>query len=401
MSFPLESAAIASAVAELRPRTQALIDGRFVDARSGATFASENPATGATVATIAACDAADVDDAVSAARRAFEAGVWSQRSPADRRRTLLRFADRLEAAAGELALLDVLEGGKPIADTLSGDIPDTIECIRWHAELTDKLYERVAPTGRESLGLVVREPIGVVGAVVPWNFPAQMAAWKLGPALAAGNSVILKPAEQTSLSAIRMAELALEAGLPPGVFSVIPGLGPTAGQAIGRHPGIDMVAFTGSTEVGRLFLRYAAESNLKRITLECGGKSPQVVLADAPELDRVAEQVVAAAFWNMGENCSCGSRLIVHRSLKDALLERVIALAATWTVGDPLDPATRVGPMIERAHLDKVLGYVAAGEAEGAQLRVGGRRTRIESGGHFVEITIFDGVRNDMKIARE
>jgi len=237
--------------------------------------------------------------------------------------------------------------------------------------------------------------------VIPWNFPAQMAAWKIGPALAAGNSVVLKPAELTSLSAIRMAELAADAGLPPGVFNVVPGLGDTAGQAIGRHPDIDMAAFTGSTEVGRYFLKYSAESNLKRVILECGGKSPQVVLADPPDLDLVAQNAVNAAFWNMGENCSCGSRLIVHRSVKGALLARIEKLVRTWTVGDPQDPATRVGPMIEKPHLDKVLGYIAAGKSAGARVAMGGNRTLLETGGHFVEITIFDEVSNTMSIARE
>ncbi len=262
--------------------------------------------------------------------------------PVDRKKTLLAFADRLEAHADEIALLDSLEAGKPIGDCVNGDIPDTIHCIRWHAELIDKLCDRIAPAPAKNLALILREPVGVVGAVIPWNFPAQMAAWKIGPALAAGNSVVLKPAELTSLSAIRMAELAAEAGLPPGVFNVVPGLGETAGQAIGRHPDIDMAAFTGSTEVGRYFLKYSAESNLKRVILECGGKSPQVVLADPPDLDLVAQNAVNAAFWNMGENCSCGSRLIVHRSVKDALLARIEKLVRTWTVGNPQDPATRV-----------------------------------------------------------
>jgi gamma-glutamyl-gamma-aminobutyraldehyde dehydrogenase len=281
------------------------------------------------------------------------------------------------------------------------DIPDTIHCIRWHAEATDKLYSRVAPTGPENLALILREPVGVVGCVIPWNFPAQMAAWKIGPALATGNSVVLNPAELTSLSAIRMAELAAEAGVPAGVFNVVPGLGETAGQAIGRHMDVDMVAFTGSTEVGRYFLKYAAESNLKRIILECGGKSPQVVFEDAPDLDRVASNAVGAAFWNMGENCSCGSRLVVHKKIKDALLERVAKLAKTWTVGDPLDPRSRLGAMIEKPHLGKVLGYIAAGKAEGAKLLMGGRRILEKTGGYFVEVTIFDEVSNQMKIARE
>ncbi len=401
MNLTLDPTRIAEAVAQLRFRTQAFIDGAFVPAASGRTFATENPANGRELARIASCEAEDVDRAVKTARRAFQDGRWARQKPSDRKQVLLRFADRLEANAGELALLDTLEAGKPINDCASLDIPDTIACLRWHAEATDKIYDQVAPTGPEHFAWIVREPLGVVGAVIPWNFPAQMAAWKIGPALATGNSVVLKPAEQTSLSALRMAELAMEAGLPPGVFNVVPGLGETAGQALGRHPDVDMVAFTGSTEVGRLFLRYAAESNLKRIILECGGKSPQIVLADAPDLDVVAQNAVNAAFWNMGENCSCGSRLLVSHRLKDALLDKISALARTWTVGDPLDPATRVGSMIEAAHLRKVLAYVESGRNEGARLALGGRQVRQDSGGHFVEVTIFDDVSNRMKIARE
>jgi gamma-glutamyl-gamma-aminobutyraldehyde dehydrogenase len=401
MNLELEAKAIRAAAAKLRFRTQAFIDGKFVQARSGKTFTTENPATGKPLAQIAACEAPDVDRAVKAARKAFERGVWSRLKPADRKQVLLKFADLLEAHAGELALLDSLEAGKPIADCATLDIPDAIACIRWHAEAIDKLYHHVAPTGPNNLALVVREPLGVVGCVLPWNFPVQMAAWKIGPALAAGNSVVLKPSELTSLSALRMAELAAEAGVPPGVFNVVPGFGETAGQAIGRHMDVDMVAFTGSTEVGRYFLKYAAESNLKRISLECGGKSPQIVFADAPDLDTVASHAVNAAFWNMGENCSCGSRLLVHKRIKDDLLARIVKLAKSWKVGDPLDPRTRIGPMIEQAHLDKVLGYIASGQAEGAHLVMGGKRILQHTGGYFVAVTIFDEVTNRMKIARE
>jgi gamma-glutamyl-gamma-aminobutyraldehyde dehydrogenase len=397
----LEYPEVKKAAARLKFRTRAFIDGQFVAAQSGKTFSTEDPATGKPLAEIAACDAPDVDRAVKVARRAFERGTWSQLKPGDRKKVLLKFADLLDNHASELALLDTLEAGKPSGDCATMDIPDTIHCIRWHAEAADKLYSHVAPTGPENLALILREPVGVVGCVIPWNFPAQMAAWKIGPALAAGNSVVLKPAELTSLSAIRMAELAAEAGVPAGVFNVVPGLGETAGQAIGRHMDVDMVAFTGSTEVGRHFLKYAAESNLKRIILECGGKSPQVVFEDAPDLDHVANNAVSAAFWNMGENCSCGSRLIVHQKIKDVLIAKVAALAKTWKVGDPLDPQNRLGAMIEKPHLEKVLCYIAAGVAEGAKLVMGGRRVLEKTGGYFVEVTIFDEVSPKMKIARE
>lgn len=401
MTLTLEKDAIEAALAKLSFRTDAFIDGKFVKALSGKTFATENPGRGTPIVAIAECDEADVDIAVKAARRAFEGGSWSRMKPAERKAVLLRFADLMEANAGEIALLDSLEAGKPISDCVTMDVPDTVACLRWHAEVIDKLYDHMSPTGPDNLAMIIREPLGIVGCVIPWNFPAQMAAWKLGPCLAGGNSVVLKPAEQTSLSALRMAELAMEAGLPPGVLNVVPGMGPTAGAAIGRHMDVDMAAFTGSTEVGRLFLHYAAESNLKRIILECGGKSPQVVFADAPDLDIVADNVVAGAFWNMGENCSCGSRLIVHESVKDELVAKVAALAGEWTVGDPLDPATRVGSMIERGHMDKVLGYIAAGNEAGARLVMGGKQARQDSGGYFVEVTMFDGVTNEMKIARE
>jgi len=382
-------------------RTDAFIDGAFRPARSGARFVTENPATGRPLAEIAAGDAADIDLAVQAARRAFDDGRWSRRSPADRKAVLLHFADLLEANLDELAMLDAIEAGKPIADCRDVDLPDTIKTFRWYAEAIDKVFDSVAPTGPDALGLILREPIGVVGAVLPWNFPILMAAWKAAPALAAGNSLIIKPAELTSLSTIRLAELAAEAGLPDGVFNVVPGLGETAGQALGRHMDVDKVSFTGSTEVGRYFLKYAAESNLKHVTLECGGKSPQVVLADPPDLDAVAADVLFAGFMNMGENCSCGSRLIVHRSVRDALVERLVSQLDGWTVGDPLDPATRLGPMIERRHLDKVLGYIEAGKAAGARVVAGGGRTLEQTGGYFVAPTIFDDVHNDMTIARE
>jgi gamma-glutamyl-gamma-aminobutyraldehyde dehydrogenase len=382
-------------------RTDAFIDGAFRPALSGARFVTENPATGQHLAEVAAGDAADIDLAVRAARRAFDDGRWSRRSPAERKATLLRFADLLEANLDELAVLDSLEAGKPITDCRDVDLPETIKTFRWYAEAIDKVFDSVAPTGHVALGLIVREPVGVVGAVLPWNFPIMMAAWKAAPALAAGNSMIIKPAELTSLSTIRLAELASEAGLPDGVLNVVPGLGETAGQALGRHMDVDMVSFTGSTEVGRYFLKYAAESNLKQITLECGGKSPQIVMADPPDLDLVAADVLIAGFMNMGENCSCGSRLIVHRSIRDALVERLVAELDGWTVGDPLDPETKLGPMIERPHLEKVLGYIEAGRAAGARVVAGGGRTLEATGGYFVAPTIFDDVRNDMKIARE
>ncbi len=388
-------------VASLTFRTKAFIGGRLVDSVSGKAFATQAPGTGERLAEIAECDAPDVDAAVQAARAAFEKGSWSRLGPAERKKGLLKFADLIEGHSAELALLECVEAGKTIHDCTTIDLPDVVNTLRWYAEAIDKVYDQVSPTAPNALGLIVREPVGVAAAVLPWNFPAMMAAWKLGPALAAGNSIILKPAEQTSLGTIRLAELAACAGIPDGVVNVVPGYGPTAGQAIGRHPGIDMVSFTGSAEVGRLFLRYAAESNLKQVVLECGGKSPQLVLGDVADLDNVARNAVFAGFWSSGQNCSCGSRLIAHKSLKDRLVQKVVDVSQEWRVGDPLDPATRLGPLIDRGQLDRVMGYIATGRREGANLVSGGKQVLEHSGGAFVEPTVFDNVRNTMTIARE
>lgn len=388
-------------VADLSLRTQLFIDGHFRDALSGRRYVTENPATGRPIAEIAEGGPADVDAAVAAARAAADRGVWSRMNPADRKAILIRWAGLIEAGARELGLIETIDAGKPIGDTVGLDMPETAACIRWHAEALDKVYGQVAPSPEGTVATITREPVGVVGAVIPWNYPAQMAAWKLGPALATGNSVVIKPASTTSLSLLRIAELGAEAGLPDGVLNVVTGPGDTVGEAIGRHPDIDCVAFTGSTEVGRRFLHYSAETNLKRVLLELGGKSPQIVFADAADLAGVAANVAIAIFWNMGENCSAGSRLIVHRSLKDALLEAVSAELANWPVGDPLDPATKIGALISRGHMERVLGYIEAGRSEGARVVAGGSRILEETGGWFVPPTIFDGVRNDMRIARE
>jgi 4-(gamma-glutamylamino)butanal dehydrogenase len=401
MSLKLESKAIKAAVGKIKFRTQAFIDGRYVSTASGKKYVSVNPATGKPLARIAACEAADVDAAVKAARRSFEEGVWAKRSPAERKHVLLRLAELIEKNLGELALLDCLDAGKPITDCMTIDLPDSVHCFRWHAEAIDKEYERVAPTGPANVAMIVREPLGVIGAILPWNFPFQMAAWKLGPILATGNSVVVKPARQTSLSVLRLAELAAEAGIPEGVLNVVPGGGSVIGAALCKHPDVDAVAFTGSTEVGRQLLQYSAESNLKRVVLELGGKNPQVVFDDAGDLDYIARQALNCVFWNMGENCSSGSRLIVHRKIKTRLLDRMIRFSKEWTVGNPLDPATKVGPMIEESHMTKVLDYIESGKQEGAELVLGGRRTLLKTGGYFVEPTIFDRVRPSMKIARE
>ncbi|SFT49506.1 aldehyde dehydrogenase [Paraburkholderia aspalathi] len=390
-----------AAAAKLKPETRAFIDGRFVSARSGKTFATINPATGKELAQVAECDAADVDLAVIAARRSFDSGVWSAMPPKARKKILLRFADLMERETEELALLEVLDNGKPISDARSVDVPDAIETLRWHAEAIDKIYDQVSPTSADVVSMIVREPIGVVGAVLPWNFPIFVAMWKLAPALAGGNSIVIKPAEQTSLTAIKLAALAAEAGLPNGVLNVVPGFGETAGQAIGRHMDVDCVSFTGSGEVGRYFLRYAAESNIKRVVLELGGKSPAIVMEDVGDLKAVANQIATGILFCQGENCSAGSRLIVQKGVKDRLLDTLTQTFQEWTVGNPLDPSTRVGAMIEEAHMKRVLSYIDAGREGGARVLLGGQRALTDTGGFFVEPTIFDGVRNDMRIAQE
>jgi gamma-glutamyl-gamma-aminobutyraldehyde dehydrogenase len=384
------------------PAPHAFIDGTSVGASSGETFQTMMPATGEVLAEVAACGPNDVDRAVTAARRAFRAGTWSRLAPAERKAIMLRFADGIEANLGELARLDAVDAGKPIADCENLDLPDAINTIRWFAEALDKVFGKISPTGTDTLGLITHEPLGVVGAVLPWNFPTSILAWKLGPALAAGNSIVVKPPEQASLSTLRMAEIAVEAGIPHGVFNVTPGLGEIAGKALGLHPDVDMVSFTGSTSVGRQFLRYSADSNLKEIVLECGGKSPQIVMADATrDLTYVAEQLALAAFWNGGQNCTCGSRILVDRRIQADLLEALSEAAESWRVGDPLDPATKIGPMIESSALERIVGYIDGAGDAGARLVYGGKRVLQDTGGYFVEPTIFADVTPDMAIARE
>ena len=339
------------------PRT-AFIDGKY-RAGHGPAFATINPATGETLVDISGCDASDVDFAVQKARTAFDQGHWSKRHPSDRKDVLIRLCKLITRNRRELAVMESLDSGKPILDCETIDVPETIHCIKWHAEAVDKIYDQTAPTGDGAIAMILREPIGVVGAVLPWNFPLMMLAWKIGPALAAGCSVIVKPAEQTSLTALRIAELAHEAGVPRGVFQVLPGDGPTVGAPLGLHPDVDMVSFTGSTETGRRFLRYAADSNLKKVVLECGGKNPAVVFDDAENLDHVAQHVVNGAFWNAGQNCSATSRLIVHKDVKAALLQRIHDRLRDWKTGDPLDPGTHIGALIDADHCEKVRGFLA------------------------------------------
>jgi acyl-CoA reductase-like NAD-dependent aldehyde dehydrogenase len=387
--------------AAVAPRTEAFIAGRFVAAASGETFPDVAGRDGSVIAEVAAGGAEDVDRAVAAARAAFDDRRWSDRSPADRKRVLLGFAERIRAAKDELALLESLDVGKPIRDTLAVDVPSAAKTIQWYAETIDKTYGEVGPTGPDALSLVTREPIGVVAAIVPWNYPLIITAWKIGAALATGNSVVLKPASQSPLTALRLAELASEAGLPDGVLNVVPGPGAVVGPARARHPAVDKITFTGSTEVGKSLLRAVGESDVKAITLELGGKSPQVVLADVGDLEAAAQSIGWGIFYNSGQTSNAGSRLVVHRSVRAELVERIADLGRRLAPGEPLDPATRLGAIVDDRQLAKVLGYVALGQEEGARVVVGGERVREESGGFYVPPTILDGVANEWRVARE
>ncbi|MGS0897116.1 aldehyde dehydrogenase [Burkholderia stagnalis] len=386
--------------AQIIPRTLAHIDGRNVPARSGRTFTAINPATEAAIADVASCDAPDIDDAVRAARNAFESGVWSRCAPTERKRVLCRLGELIASHGVELALLDSLNMGKRVADAFGIDVPAASGLFGWYGEAVDKLNGEVASTDPGHLAVVTREPLGVVGAVVPWNFPLDMVAWKVAPALAAGNSVVLKPAEQSPLSALRLAELALEAGLPPGVLNVVPGYGETAGRALGLHPDVDVLAFTGSTAVGKKFLEYAAQSNMKQVWLECGGKSPNLVFDDADDLDLAARKACWGIFFNQGEVCSANSRLLVQRSIHDAFVDRLIAHAADFMPGDPLDPASGMGAIVDEHQHRRVRDWIERGRAS-ATLAIGGGAPRIGGKGYFIEPTIFIDVKPDHAIARD
>jgi acyl-CoA reductase-like NAD-dependent aldehyde dehydrogenase len=388
-------------VRSLKFQTKAFIGGSFVESVSGKTFDTVSPITGKVIASVAEADKEDVDIAVKSARKAFDSGVWRNMAPARRKAVVLKFADLIEKNTRELAILDVLDMGKPINDALSVDLPATVNTFRWYAEAIDKVYDEICPSDPGRTVLVMREPLGVVACVVPWNFPLMMMAWKVAPALITGNSIILKPAEQSPLSALRIAELAAEAGIPEGVFNVLPGYGPTAGQALGRHPDVDCLAFTGSTEVGKLFMKYSAESNMKSVNLECGGKSPHIIMGDAPDIAKAATAAAWSVFFNQGQACNAGTRLLVEDTIKDEVLDTVIAVGKSARVGDPLDPSTQMGAIVDETQLERILGYVENGKSAGAKLVLGGSRQREESGGYFMSPTVFDRVDNKMTIAQE
>ncbi|ACR29590.1 aldehyde dehydrogenase [Burkholderia glumae] len=384
--------------ASLSIEARAFIDGAYRDAAHGRRFDCVSPIDARLLAQVADCGAEDVDAAVAAARRAFDGGGWAGLAPRERRAVLLRFAAALREHADELAVLETLDAGKPIADTSSVDVPGAAYCVEWFAEAIDKVGGEVAPVDPKLVGLVTREPVGVVAAIVPWNFPLLMAAWKFAPALAAGNSVVLKPSEKSPLTALRVAQLAFEAGIPAGVFNVVPG-GGEPGRLLALHRDVDCVAFTGSTAVGKQIMQCAGQSNLKRVWLELGGKSPNLVLPDCPDLDRAAAAAAGAIFYNMGEMCTAGSRLLVHREIRDAFVAKLLDAARGYRPGNPLDPATSMGAIIDAKQLDRVLGYIETGRSE-ARLLTGGQRVAAHPGGFYVEPTVFETTA-DARIARE
>ncbi|WP_375202590.1 aldehyde dehydrogenase [Hyphococcus sp.] len=398
MSF---AESVARAKGRVTIRTGAFINGAFRPSKSGETMACLTPIDGSELGQLSACDASDIDDAVAAARASFEAGHWRTMAPRAKRDVMLAFAQKIDDNAEELALLETLDMGKPLANTTRADIPLVAQAIRYYAEAIDKVNDELGPSPHNAVSMIVREPMGVVGAVVPWNFPLLMASWKFAPALATGNSIVVKPAEQASLTMLRTAELAMEAGLPEGVLNVVPGLGEKAGKALALHMDVDAIVFTGSTAVGKLIMGYGAQSNLKRVALECGGKSPQIVMEDCPDFEAAAQAAAWGVFYDQGQVCTAATRLLVQNSIKKDFLERVAAIAKDLKPGDPLDPDTSFGAMVDEAQMNTVLSYINKGEAEGAKLICGGERALGQSGGFYVAPTIFDGVDNKMTIAQE
>jgi acyl-CoA reductase-like NAD-dependent aldehyde dehydrogenase len=387
--------------ATLKIDGRAVIGGRRIAAANGETFDCISPINGRVLTQVARGRGADIDAAVTSARAAFEDRRWAGKPPAVRKKVLQKFAEKILGAKEELALLETLDMGKPIQYSLAVDVPSAARCIAWYGEAIDKVYDEIAPTGANALALITREPMGVIGAVVPWNYPMIMAAWKLGPALATGNSVVLKPSEKSPLTALRLAELALEAGLPEGVFNVVPGFGHEAGEALALHMDVDAIGFTGSTRVGRKMLEHAGRSNLKRVYNELGGKSAFVVFDDFADVARAAKTAAGSLFFNAGESCNAPSRVFVHERVADEFTAVVQAEAPKYAPGDPLGGSAEIGAIVDATQMNTVLGYIEAGRNEGARVLSGGKQVMRETGGFYVEPTVFDGVSNGMKIARE
>lgn len=380
---------------------RAFVNGKRVDAADGDTFECLSPVDGRKLANVARCNSADVDRAVAAARAAFADRRWAGMSPGERKRVMIRFADLVMVNREELALLETLDMGKPISASMNTDVPAAANTLRWYGEAIDKVYDEIAPTDKHTLALITREPMGVVAAVVPWNYPLLMASWKIAPALVSGNSVVLKPSEKSPLTALRLGDLALEAGIPAGVFNVVPGFGAEAGSPLALHMDVDCIAFTGSTGVGKKIQVMAGQSNLKRAWCELGGKSPNIVFADCPDLDRAVAAAAGSIFYNQGESCNAPSRLLIERTIRDEFVEKLKQYSPRHKPGDPLDPNTTMGALVDQGQMENVLKYIESGKLQGARLCCGGERVRIESGGYYVAPTIFDGVTNDMTIASE
>ena len=384
---------------EIRIPNQMFIDGEFVSAVSGATFDAISPIDQRVLAKVAAGDSHDVDKAVAAAKRTFENGVWRDLNPRDKKTIMLKWADLIREHYEEIALLETLEVGKPIGDTSGYDALAVARVIQWYGEAIDKRYDEIAPAPTNSLAMITREPLGVIGAVVPWNYPIVIASWKIGPALAMGNSMVLKPSEESSLAILRIAQLGIEAGIPKGVFNVVTGLGDQAGQALARHMDVAKIAFTGSGPVGKKMLQYAAESNLKQVALELGGKSPQVVLDDVVDLDKAASTIAWGIYYNSGQTCNAGSRVIVHESIKAALTAKLAEFVGNFKVGDPLDPMTQMGPVVSLKQRDRVNSYLELVGESGEKFIFGGKKP---SGNDcYFEPTLIDGVKHDSRLVQE
>lgn len=387
--------------AKLTYPTQAFIGGKFVPSMSGETIETINPATGKVFAQYAACGKKDVDLAVSIARRTFESGVWSGIHPAERKKVLLTFADIIEREQLALSVLESVDSGKPVGACIAGDLPETLVALRWHAECVDKRYGATSPSGKSAVGMIVKEAVGVVACIVPWNFPLMTTMWKIAPALAEGNSVIIKPAEATALSTLRLVELAAEAGIPDGVLQVIPGHGSVVGEALGMHHDVDCISFTGSTRVGRLLLSYSAQSNLKKIILELGGKSPLVLLDDVTDLSGAVESALASSFWNTGQNCTANARIIVPEARKEEFIALMVeGLKNDWSMGNPLDPRHNLGTMITKEHFARVTSYIQTGLDEGVRVAAGGEITKPDNG-YYVTPTIFVDPKRDSLLMRD
>ena len=380
---------------------RAVINGKRVNAVDSSTFECFSPIDNRKLCDVASGKSADIDLAVIAARAAFNARTWAGKTPRERKQIMIKFADLIIANREELALLETLDMGKPITASLNVDVNSAANSLRWFGEAIDKVYDEIAPTPEHTLAMITREPIGVVGAIVPWNYPMLMACWKIAPALASGNSIVLKPSEKSPLSALKIGDLALEAGIPAGVLNVVPGFGAEAGSPLALHMDVDCIAFTGSTAVGKKIQIMAGQSNLKRAWCELGGKSPNIVFADCKDLSRAAEASAGSIFYNQGESCNAPSRLLVERSIKDALVKKILAELKNYAPGDPLNEATTMGAMVDCGQMENVLKYIASGKAQGAKLLSGGDQTRRDTGGFYINPTVFDEVTNDMTIAAE